>query len=584
MSMKLFVVAVVLALAAPVSAEVIAELDQIRDGELLMVGLELSKGSEIDIEAVGIRPPQRYRLSTYAWLLNHTTREVVWSMTGTNSSRHRSGGPLRKAEASKFLEPGKYELYMYASGRNSGNYIFSGGKDLLDVLEDLIYVDDDYDLDWGRDLDECYVRLSSDGLKSADVQNFEIEGGLPGAIVSFVSLGDDEYVRQAFTLDEPMNIRIYALVEHPSGDRTPVDYGWIINSATRERVWEIDRFNSERAGGGRKNRVFNDEIRLEKGNYTLYYVTDDSHSWDGFNMEPPDDPVNWGITLLPGKDFKPASFHLVEVTDERGKPLVDFTRARDNEYFEQAFELTKPASVRVYAIGEYSDGDDDFVDHGWIEDASTGDAVWEMTRRNTDHAGGGEKNRMFDGSVELKAGKYVTVYVTDGSHSYRDWNSGRPYDEKAYGMAIYPNEGFDQSTFALIKDEDVFSGTSLLARITAVRDREHRRETFVLDKDTRVKIYALGEGQYRRMYDFGWIENANTGRTIWEMTYRKTRHAGGSDKNRECNDTILLEAGEYEVYYETDGSHSFGDWNASAPRHPKDWGITISLADELAKR
>ena len=126
MSMKLFFVAAVLALASPVTAEVIAELDHIRDGELLMAGFELSKGSEIDIEAVGIRPPQGHRLSTYAWLLNSATREVVWSMTTANSSRHFSSGPLRKAEESKFLEPGKYELYMYASGWQSGNIIIDG--------------------------------------------------------------------------------------------------------------------------------------------------------------------------------------------------------------------------------------------------------------------------------------------------------------------------------------------------------------------------------------------------------------------------------------------------------------------------
>jgi hypothetical protein len=210
--------------------------------------------------------------------------------------------------------------------------------------------------------------------------------------------------------------------------------------------------------------------------------------------------------------------------------------------------------------------------------------VWEMTHRNTEHAGGAEKNRMFDGPVELKPGRYLAVYVTDDSHAYHDWNTGRPYDEKAYGMAIYPSEGFDQSSLTLLKDNEEFEGTSMLARITGVRDQEHRHESFVLDKDARVKIYALGEGQDRRMYDYGWIENANTGRTVWEMTYRSTRHAGGADKNRECNDTILLPAGEYEVYYETDGSHSFGNWNQAAPRHPRDWGITVSLSEDLAKR
>jgi excinuclease ABC subunit B len=36
---------------------------------------------------------------------------------------------------------------------------------------------------------------------------------------------------------------------------------------------------------------------------------------------------------------------------------------------------------------------------------------------------------------------------------------------------------------------------------------------------------------------------------IYQRDYRfdhNTDHAGGADKNRECNDTILLEAGEYE--------------------------------------
>jgi hypothetical protein len=41
---------------------------------------------------------------------------------------------------------------------------------------------------------------------------------------------------------------------------------------------------------------------------------------------------------------------------------------------------------------------------------------------------------------------------------------------------------------------------------------------------------------------------------------------------------ITLEPGDYEVYFETDDSHSFNDWNAAKPRNPGMWGITISLA------
>jgi hypothetical protein len=77
------------------------------------------------------------------------------------------------------------------------------------------------------------------------------------------------------------------------------------------------------------------------------------------------------------------------------------------------------------------------------------------------------------------------------------------------------------------------------------------------------------------MYDYGWIENAETGETVWEMTYRKTTHAGGASKNRIFDGAIRLPAGRYELRYESDGSHAYGDWNADPPDDPEGWGITV---------
>ncbi len=573
-----------LAVGGMASAGTVAELERPRDGELLTVGFELTKGAEIDIEAIGMRQEKSRNLGAYAWIIDHGTRDVVWSMSLGNTAREGRRGALRKAEKTKFFESGKYELYYYAVDHGYYGSVIHGFKDFYDIIEDLAGEDDDYDNDWDysdweRDLEDCYVRLTSEELTAADVVDFDVTGRRPDALVAFIQLGDDEYVRQGFKVDQAMNLRIYSVVEHPRGNKTAVDGGWIINTDTRERVWELDRFNTERAGGGRKNRKFDDEVRLSPGNYVLHFVTDDSHSWDGFNMAPPYDPANWGVTLLPGTDFQASAFHLTEIDEDRGKALIDFTRARDNDYSEQGFELAKNATLHVYAIGEYSSGDRSFVDYGWIENAGNGDVVWEMTRRNTEHAGGGDKNRAFDGTVELRAGKYVAYYLTDDSHSYRDWNDGRPFDDRAYGLAIYPGGDFSETDFSTLKDVELYDGTDVLARITRVRDHERRHEEFTLDKDGKVRIYALGEGQNRRMYDYGWIENVETGRTIWEMRYRHTDHAGGGDKNRKVDDIIDLDAGTYEVFYESDGSHSFGDWNTSAPRKPKDWGITVTLTD-----
>ena len=80
------------------------------------------------------------------------------------------------------------------------------------------------------------------------------------------------------------------------------------------------------------------------------------------------------------------------------------------------------------------------------------------------------------------------------------------------------------------------------------------------------------------MADYGWIEDAKSGRRVWEMTYRTTEHAGGASKNRRFEGAIKLPAGNYVLRYETDGSHSFGNWNAAPPDDPEAWGITVSKA------
>jgi hypothetical protein len=55
---------------------------------------------------------------------------------------------------------------------------------------------------------------------------------------------------------------------------------------------------TQHAGGARKNRLFSGTIVLEKGEYDVHYVTDDSHSYMDWNATPPDDQESYGITLI----------------------------------------------------------------------------------------------------------------------------------------------------------------------------------------------------------------------------------------------------------------------------------------------
>ena len=374
-----------------------------------------------------------------------------------------------------------------------------------------------------------------------------------------------------------MEIRLYGVIEFPSGSRSPVDNAWITDADSRERVWEVNRWNTDHAGGGRKNQVFDDQVSLPKGEYVLSVVTDDSHSWERFNVAPPYDPMNWGVTVLPGDNFDKGAFKLIEAPS-RGDALISLIRMRDNDYKEQSFVLSSEQPVQVYAIGEYSDGSREFVDYGGIREANTGKVIWSMTKSNTDHAGGGEKNRMFDGRVTLPAGTYTAFYVSDDSHSYRDWNTSAPYDQEHYGLSVYPTDKTKSSAFKLIDAEDLAKDSNILARIARVRDDARVRERFTLDKESRVHIYAIGEGTGGRMYDYAYIIDEDSGKDVWEMTFRRTDHAGGASKNRVFSDNIILPAGKYEVVYVSDGSHSFNDWNSAPPNDPINWGITVSLA------
>lgn len=116
---------------------------------------------------------------------------------------------------------------------------------------------------------------------------------------------------------------------------------------------------------------------------------------------------------------------------------------------------------------------------------------------------------------------------------------------------------------------------NVVVEITRVRDDERLSKSFSLDKETKVRILAIGEGFRNEMADYGWIKNTDNNKIVWEMTYRTSEHAGGADKNRMFNDSITLPKGNYKVFYETDGSHSYRDWNAGAPYDQEKYGITV---------
>lgn len=113
-----------------------------------------------------------------------------------------------------------------------------------------------------------------------------------------------------------------------------------------------------------------------------------------------------------------------------------------------------------------------------------------------------------------------------------------------------------------------------VAQITRVGDEEDKTAEFALERDGSVRVFATGEGTGGQMYDWGWIEDAATGKPVWEMKEPETRHAGGAAKNRLIDAVVKLPAGKYRLRYKSDDSHSFDNWNALPP-DINFWGIAI---------
>jgi len=196
-----------------------------------------------------------------------------------------------------------------------------------------------------------------------------------------------------------------------------------------------------------------------------------------------------------------------------------------------------------------------------------------MDYESTDQAGGASKNRRFDGVIHFEPGSYIVHFITDDSHSYRDWNAKEPDDPKSWGIKIYPvGKDGDENYIRKYNPE---RDKNIIVQLIRVRNDEHVRKQFTLTKDADVRIYAIGEGEWEEMYDFAWIEDFRTGRIVWEMEYNETRRAGGDSKNRLFDGTIHLNRGTYIAHYQADDSHAFGNWNASPPRDQNNWGITI---------
>ncbi len=351
--------------------------------------------------------------SDIGWIINADSRQEVWRMSWAKTAAV-GGSPRNRVEhVTLRLPAGRYVAYFTTN--------------------------DSYDpSEWTRmpPLDPgswgLVLRLPDSSARSAFKPIEWQPVPASGTLASISKVGDDESKQAEFVLQKPANVQLHALGEASGNEMA--DYAWLVDLDQHRRVWTMKQPATTPAGGATKNREFDGVLALPAGHYQLNYVSDGSHAFGDWNAAAPVEPEGWGVSAwVPTGPVDPATVIPV-VSTAKLKPLAAIHHAGDNLNVEVGFHLDADAKVAIYAIGEGAGGG--MQDYATIENATTHRSVWTMRYSATDAAGGADKNRQFDGTIDLKAGRYVLRWRSDGSHSWSRWNDDAPDNPEGWGVTV----------------------------------------------------------------------------------------------------------------------------------------------------
>ena len=430
-----------------------------------------------------------------------------------------------------------------------------------------------------------------------------LHGGEP-RLVALHGFETAEVRQQGFTLPRAMKIHVYAKgaglrrFVQASGGSPLFAYGWILNAATREVVWQMDGSNTKRNW---EYQVADQYLELPEGSYEAYFSNHGfgqsllfaqwSRNIDrrsihqegtarphGFLAAIGADEAsllrhwreqvgNYGLEIyLPGGELKETT--TFEAPLRWKNIVVALAATTDEGHWTQAFRVRKPVTLHIYAEGEGSGRT--LHDFGWITEAHGRARVWEMSMDKAQYAGGARKNRRQVETIQLPAGDYEATFVTDDSHSPADWNGAPPCDPGLYGLTLALPVDADLAAFEATKP----LASPVLAELVRVGNDQDRSAAFTLASARTIRVYAIAEGDGDDMADEAWIEDP-AGKRVWTMTRSRTHPAGGAAKNRLADEVISLPKGAYTLRFKTDDSHAYGHWNSAAPWDPEHYGVTV---------
>jgi hypothetical protein len=275
------------------------------------------------------------------------------------------------------------------------------------------------------------------------------------ARIDRMDVGDVEMGGFILDADGRVSIEAVGWRGRGTGDDFRFSNAWILNADTRKVVWSLRQADADKLS--KYLLEYTDDPKLPQGRYEVYYSTYPSFSSHSDDIDVQDfgDFVSNSMENAFGKDvdyddYKEEVREFYVVVRGEGTPLgdpevrdfhkalgsnavVSLTALGNDTYETVGLTLDRPMELQIYAIGEVREGEG--YDYCWISDTETHKKVWRFEYKNSIHAGGAEKNRVFKGGVWLPAGSYALYCVTDDSHAFDAWNSPPPHDPYFWGVS-----------------------------------------------------------------------------------------------------------------------------------------------------
>ena len=444
--------------------------------------------------------------------------------------------------------------------------------------------------------------------------------------IVFENLESADLYERSIQIDKQVQFEIKARggIDLESG--TLAAYAWISDLENGQVVWVM-----EPGGNVETKRRYiaeaHDFVTLNPGLYTLYFTTYGSNSsshqsewgrgdrengWQKYEEE-------WFLTasLVQGEttDLKLVRHddQLVHPVFSRDEDMIWSTGPMgDDESSEVTIEVKSDIRVRLYGAGEI---DREVRDFAYVDDLEANNRRWSLNLENSEYGGGASINRQFQTELLLKKGHYTVGYQTNDEHAYEDWEGNPPYFPSQWGVTVSVpsnkrhlvrlltddeewNEPRAEQEFAGMAAVDGTAYQGISTSSSAIAELSGGEENFllafnqlgngidtssvfVLEEKTQLHIISLGEiTKSGERYDYGTIQEKNSGTIVWQLDLEHSVPAGGHDSNRMFNGMVVLEPGTYEVRFKTDETHAFGAFDTQPPTHPEAWGITIAYASE----